>query len=431
MPKNNNPSWRAFLIFLSLLTGILGWASNARSENAAQKEMGKSLVYLTASGIDKNGAPLETQATGFVISSDGYILTVYHLLSELKDVVPETVIIRANIGEKTEEPKFRVSIMNAIELNDLLLLKLPRSNDNYVPVKLATLDQANAADEIFSSGFPQQSQVLPIPIEGKVQVREGPLGYLWTVQGMTFGKGSSGSPVFTDDGTVIGAAKGQDKKDPTLNYMIPIQLADALIVTVRFAKMQKEIAELNEKLNVLETKKVDPTVGKMVVAETSLSEIASSFLWSVKSSNEDIIVEYKKLASNSPTLQKISISLTSDFVNELGKVMEGAGGIDTDFDQDGEPDTWEQLIDDYNVESRQGKIVVKGAALRMKNFFCSNVAAVASNTLEIGIEAYLGKDGAASAEDSQLRLDPQISTIFFPMTKDICPGKQKSKKKIG
>ena len=98
-----------------------------------------SLVYLkaTAKGASETetGVTKETNATGFVVSDDGLILTVYHLISKLGDVVPETVEIEARIGEKNANLR-RATIVDVSINTDLLLLKIPPNINKYTKVTL-------------------------------------------------------------------------------------------------------------------------------------------------------------------------------------------------------------------------------------------------------------------------------------------------------
>ena len=84
-----------------------------------------SLVFLKATAQGNAGAdtgvPKSTVATGVIVSDDGLILTVYHLLSELGKVAPETIDIRGSIGEQVDVPSQKVLVISANQPSDLLL----------------------------------------------------------------------------------------------------------------------------------------------------------------------------------------------------------------------------------------------------------------------------------------------------------------------
>ena len=189
-----------------------------------------SLVYLKATAKGASGTETvvtkETTATGFLVSEDGLVLTVYHLISKLGDVVPQTVRIEARISEKNANP-IRAAIVDASINTDLLLLKIPPGAKEYTKVSLGNAQSHDDDDAIYTSGFAKLISYRKQ--EGKIETREGPGGHLWAT-GLKFEYGQRGSPIYNAAGEVIGIVEG-DKG--TLSYMIPIGFADSLLAQVR------------------------------------------------------------------------------------------------------------------------------------------------------------------------------------------------------
>jgi hypothetical protein len=246
------PSSIGLLVWLIAMAMPAG-AARAQSQHEAMRE---SLVSLVADGIGGEGGAftgqhVEERATGVLISTDGLILTTYHLIGGLlaKSVDGQTVAISANIGEKSATPRFtNVTIMNSMPLLDLLLLKVPPASDPYVAARIGTAEELETSDSIFTSGFPESANYTAE--EGRLNSKDGPRGYLWTVN-LPFASGQSGSPIYDKDGVIVGIAKGSDDRAPHQNYMIPIQFADPLIAHLKLAAVEGRLTKLARDIDPL------------------------------------------------------------------------------------------------------------------------------------------------------------------------------------
>jgi S1-C subfamily serine protease len=63
---------------------ILSTQLRSQTPQQTQGKMRWSLVYLGATAETVNGVPLESTGTGFIVTSQGRILTTYHLIGKLK-----------------------------------------------------------------------------------------------------------------------------------------------------------------------------------------------------------------------------------------------------------------------------------------------------------------------------------------------------------
>ena len=134
-----------------------------------------SLVFLRAAGQVRSGPnasqEVETFGTGFLVSSDGLVLTAAHLISKLGDVEPNTVRIEARIAEQSANARPAAAV-DWSDPTDLLLLKLPPGPDDYVPVSLGSAYDHDDSQDIYTSGFPRSISYRTQ--DGRVEAREGP-----------------------------------------------------------------------------------------------------------------------------------------------------------------------------------------------------------------------------------------------------------------
>jgi S1-C subfamily serine protease len=380
---------------LALLALIFAGPTVAQEQ--AHQQIRESLVYLEASGIGIEGVEAgvnkASKGTGFLVSKDGLILTTYHLLSGLGKVAPESVIIRANIGKKAEQLEYKAAPVNAVPELDLLLLKIPPGLQAHKPVKLGTLNEAESATNVNTSGFPESANYRPA--SGSIGSKDTDTGYLWEVNNMAFDFGQSGSPVYTNDGTVIGIAKGQLKNSPTVNYIIPIQFADSLLASLRMSEMQQQIATLNSRLAEIETKKVDPAV-------KNIDEIASNFEWSATVSGDDILVTYEKLANTGPQIDTMTVSATPIARGKTGPLNMFATFVDSD--KDSEPDFTNP--DEFDSTKRRSVAAVKLLFFEVKKAFCVAGSAVEMTRIKIDIVPFL--KGGTQLEPESIFLEHSL-----------------------
>jgi hypothetical protein len=218
-----------FWIRLLIVAAMLSHPAAQAVACDAQK-IRKSLVYLVAKGIDReSGADVSSVANGFITQTDGSILTNYHLVRKLGPNAGD-VRIMAAVGSKSVTPR-PASIISQNPINDLIRLKLEDTSDIVPPIEAVTFVAPAELDGMRSNGKIFDAKICSISFmdsvgdflreDGKVQSTAGPSGYLWATN-MTFADGQSGSPVFLEDGRVIGVVKGEQN---TVGFFIPINHA--------------------------------------------------------------------------------------------------------------------------------------------------------------------------------------------------------------
>jgi hypothetical protein len=213
-------------------------------------DIAPSLVHLRIEAIDKLGIPKEGKATGFLVTEDGQVLTVYHLISGLGEVVGETVKITARVGRRGANPTDfgeSAAVVSALPELDLLLLKISQGQEAYKPVRLGSSRSLPLAARLLTSGFPENLELWQS--DGALRSKQGPGGTLWGTD-MEFLGGQSGSPIYLDTGEVVGVVKGQLSGASNFSFFVPIDLADPLLIPLRLEAIERRIASIPKECRV-------------------------------------------------------------------------------------------------------------------------------------------------------------------------------------
>lgn len=184
----------------------------------------KSVVHLKVEKVHKTtGAIDEVEGTGFIVSSEGYLLTNFHVISQEPDI--DRVTITGAIASRNA---FRTPILviTTDEQHDLALLQLENSVETYQKVLIGEPWNIAPGAVICSLGFPLQQEF---------HYSNGTLGGKaaskgWWSTDLPSNRGESGAPVF-DDATekVVAVKVGGYDDAQNLNLVIPINLAAALL----------------------------------------------------------------------------------------------------------------------------------------------------------------------------------------------------------
>jgi S1-C subfamily serine protease len=160
-------------------------------DNKTRLTLTRSKKYITPPPADT-----PSQGTGFALTSDGYLATNYHVIRNAKEVVVH--------GLNREFPQsFNADIVAVDSINDLAILHI---NDNnfidFGELPYSIINRiARKGETVFYMGYPR-TDIVGYEIKtaiGHISAIEGL--YLTSVD---VDHGSSGSPLFDDDGNVIG-----------------------------------------------------------------------------------------------------------------------------------------------------------------------------------------------------------------------------------
>jgi serine protease Do len=149
--------------------------------------------------IAEKKTPPRYQGSGFLVSSDGYVVTSYHLVKGADSVYIEN----ANFGG------LKTTVVFSDPANDLSLLRID-SGQNFVNPRsipfTINANEANLGEDVFTLGFPREDIVFG---EGSISAATGfqqnPNSYQVSVP---VNPGNSGGPLFNAKGDLVGIISG-------------------------------------------------------------------------------------------------------------------------------------------------------------------------------------------------------------------------------
>lgn len=242
------------LLVLALLLSLSAFASAETPTNAARS----GVVRLVESFLSDGEVDSVNLSTAFFVGKEGdavqYLVTNYHCVSEYlangkgtayeyRDAYAEkhSGQYRLNIfydSEKTEE----VYVVDSDEGQDIALLKLDHPTGERIALALQVPDNSMVGDTIYTVGFPGAADDYMTSTSSwgpeDALVAKGTLGRLVTESAtgtkwiqssdMAASKGSSGSPILTEEGMVIGVVS-QTSEDHALYVNADISTVIAML----------------------------------------------------------------------------------------------------------------------------------------------------------------------------------------------------------
>jgi tetratricopeptide (TPR) repeat protein len=172
------------------------------------KDNSKAVVVVVT--LNEKGEPI-SQGSGFIVSPDGAVVTNYHVISNAKD-------IKVKVGDNVLDVE---GFIHSDKGNDLVILKA--KGENLPTVKLGDLEKAHIGEKIYVISSPEGlentisdgilSGIRDITPDKKILQITAPIS-----------PGSSGGPVFNNNGEVIGVATFLIKGAQNLNFAMPVNL---------------------------------------------------------------------------------------------------------------------------------------------------------------------------------------------------------------
>jgi S1-C subfamily serine protease len=184
-----------------------------------------ALVYLEFKGTDANGVERTAEATGFLVSPDGLVLTARHSVEDAQgrpSFDGDAYTIRGAIGSREEDLR-RLELVEKSGA-DAMLLRFRGDKTDYKPVKVCSGVAVEVGERLATLGFPK-AQDLSI-IDGLLSSKAAAL---WQTS-VPFTYGYSGGPVFAeDDGQLVGLVQGGIAQAQSVNFFTPIHRATSLL----------------------------------------------------------------------------------------------------------------------------------------------------------------------------------------------------------
>jgi hypothetical protein len=206
-----------------VLVGLSGLPSFAQS--CSKEVIGKNreaLVFITAKVTQKEtGAVDPREATGFVISPSGYILTARHVIDGGPNA--DKVEITGAIGSR-DASSSRLIVIDKND-QDVALLKFADTSKIYKTVNLGHAADAAIGTVFCAEGFPTGQEFFLA--NGVLSGTGGEHGFWLT--SMASNPGDSGAPVFLQSGAVVAIKAGGYQEVHDINLLIPINLAQGLL----------------------------------------------------------------------------------------------------------------------------------------------------------------------------------------------------------
>lgn len=162
---------------------------------------------------------IKSLGTGFLISPEGYVITNYHVVSDIAG--PDKIEVYDNFKKTV----YKAKVIAKDIRNDLALIKIENGNftvPGSLPYAISS-KQARVGDEVFVIGYPDASVLGTEPkfVDGKISSLTGVMDDNATMQLTTpVYPGNSGSPLFDSDGNIIGIINAKYKPGDNVSYAI-------------------------------------------------------------------------------------------------------------------------------------------------------------------------------------------------------------------
>ncbi|MBW4706893.1 serine protease [Roseobacter sp. YSTF-M11] len=314
---------------LVLLVALLVVGTSGASRAEPHEIARPSLIFIETKGTAQIGPnaklkdEIQTQATGFVITDDGFILTSHHLLDEHIKFQSLRLSI-TGVQADYDGDRLNLTVVEANPFMDLVLLKarLPHG-ETLTPMKLGNgAENLTPSTKLYTSGFPGPTYQ---PDDGYFVDDQGTTPHLKQVK-FSVENGQSGSPVYLEDGTVIGVVKGSLKNSdtgaviPQKSVFVPIELAASLTSHIRLKELEQRNRELSAAIEWLKKAVGDmgddiPEGGdahsRIGTVEDHIEAVASNFNWNAEIDDRgDLRIEYRKLLGGEIQIENIGLLVT-------------------------------------------------------------------------------------------------------------------------
>jgi hypothetical protein len=198
---------------------------------------GPAVVDITYSFETAAGEKSSVQGSGFIVKSDGHIITAAHVLRPDARKY-KSAVIKSDISVKVGGyfvPPIPAALLTKQDDLDVALIKIPTIAKPWPTVQIDPFAGNGPHPWLYALGFPGQVDLTsegPGRITSSNAVVDGKPTEWWQTN-VSLKPGDSGGPIFNDQGEVVGIAGAIDgDSNGTLSYVIPISSAAMLIPIV-------------------------------------------------------------------------------------------------------------------------------------------------------------------------------------------------------
>jgi S1-C subfamily serine protease len=221
-------------------------ASNLKSSNFGPIVMGKAKVMCDnivfkefnseSSGAgSSNTGNWKGSGSGVIFSTDGYILTNYHVVDDAKNII-------VDIKRDGEVKSYKATVKTKDKDNDLAILKIEdESFKNYSSIDYSIKDGGmDVGASVFTLGYPLALSGMGTEVkftDGKISSKTGYNNAINSYQtSVPLQPGNSGGPLFNANGQLVGVVNAVVNSTDNVSYAIKINyfknLIDLLPTTV-------------------------------------------------------------------------------------------------------------------------------------------------------------------------------------------------------
>ncbi|MBF0566267.1 MAG: trypsin-like peptidase domain-containing protein [Nitrospirae bacterium] len=196
----------------------------------------------TSSGDMEKKEVVFQSGTGFVISSDGYILTCKHVIEVPKTIkVPETnisinpsgSIIRVLVKKGDATNDYRAQLVQTSEIKDVAIIKI--NAQNLQTIEFGDSSKIKNLQKVLVMGYPLSTVLgvknMTLTTGAIAAIRERGIEKLIQITA-SVNPGNSGGPLIDENGKAIGIIEAKIKEAENINFAVPINEAKALAESV-------------------------------------------------------------------------------------------------------------------------------------------------------------------------------------------------------
>jgi len=201
--------------FVVTLAVLIVPHARAQDWSSIRERARESVVFIKTITRNRDGTNQETStATGFIVSPQGYVITVAHAVPRPAD--DAIADYSASLGTRYEHA-YKLEFIDSDPELDLALLTLPTHRQWQALDFIEDSSAVREETKLYVLGFPKESDLSSA--DGRLSSRNGVRGTWQTT--VPINPGNSGGPVFDESGRVVGVAAGGYDSAQGITFVIP------------------------------------------------------------------------------------------------------------------------------------------------------------------------------------------------------------------
>lgn len=240
--RNNKAAIAVAASFLFLAMIMLYSINNQTKQDGSFKALNREVSQIKRSqntlirnintNAQNNLAPAKFGGSGFAISSNGYILTNYHVIKGA-----DSIYVQNSKGIS-----FKVKAAYTDPVNDIAILKisdLSFENLGTLPYSIKKTS-AGIGESVYTLGYPKDDVVLG---DGYVSSKTGMNGDSLAYQiAIPVNPGNSGGPLLDNNGNIVGVINGKEMKTDGAAFAVKSKYIMEALNAIPYDSLSKRIA---------------------------------------------------------------------------------------------------------------------------------------------------------------------------------------------